>query len=92
MKEKEVPLVVTTQHRGVFFGFGRPTENKIIKLKNAQMCVYWSRDVKGVLGLASKGPTSDSKIGPPVPEITLETIRFELSKRIAKGEIAGAIK
>lgn len=56
-KNNDVPLVVTTAHRGVFFGFAKPTENKTIRLRDAQMCVYWSADVKGVLGLASKGPS-----------------------------------
>jgi hypothetical protein len=75
MKEnKETPLVVTTAHRGVFFGFGRPTENKTIKLRDAQMCVYWSPDVKGVLGLAAKGPTRSCRIGPPAPFITLQDV------------------
>jgi hypothetical protein len=69
-----IPLVVTTAHRGVFFGFGRPTTNKTIRLTNAQMCIYWSSDVKGVLGLAAKGPTADCKIGPPVPAMTLQDV------------------
>jgi hypothetical protein len=75
MKTKnEIPLVVTTQHRGVFFGFGRPTVNKTIRLTRVQMCVYWSSDVKGVLGLAAKGPTRGCKIGPPVPAMTLQDV------------------
>jgi hypothetical protein len=75
MKNKsDIPLVVTTLHRGVFFGFGRPTNNKIIRLTKAQMCVYWSTDVKGVLGLASNGPTRGCKVGPPVPAMTLQDV------------------
>ncbi len=73
-KEKDIPLVVTTAHRGVFFGFGRPTTNKTIRLTQAQMCVYWSSDVKGVLGLAAQGPTRGCKIGPPVPAMTLQDV------------------
>lgn len=73
-KNNEFPIIVTTAHRGVFFGFGKPSENKTIRLTKAQMCVYWSADVKGVLGLASKGPTRTCRIGPPVPAITLQDV------------------
>ena len=78
--------MVTTAHRGVFFGYGRPTENKTIKLRSAQMCVYWSSDVKGVVGLAAKGPTRGCKIGPPAPFITLQDVTsvMEASEEAAK--------
>jgi len=86
MKTKKIPLLVTTEHRGVFFGYGTLTENKIIKLENARMCVYWSQDVKGVLGLASAGPSKDCRIGPPVPSITLQAVTSvsEVSEPAAK--------
>jgi hypothetical protein len=85
-KTNDVPLIVTTQHRGVFFGFGKPSENKTIRLTNAQMCVYWSADVKGVLGLASTGPTKSCRIGPAVPAITLQDVTSitEASEEAAK--------
>lgn len=78
----EQPLVVTTIHKGVFFGYAKPTTNKTIRLKNAQMCVYWSTDVKGVLGLASTGPSTLCKIGPAVPALTLHDVTsvMEVSK------------
>jgi hypothetical protein len=68
------PLVVTTAHKGVFFGYGKPTENKTIRLEQAQMCVYWSSDIHGVVGLASSGPSDSCKIGPPAPAITLHDV------------------
>lgn len=74
MKKDLQPLVVTTEHKGVFFGFGNPTENTIIRLEQAQMCVYWSPDVKGVVGLASTGPTQSCRVGPPAPAITLQKV------------------
>lgn len=74
MKNENIPLVVTTVHRGVFFGYGKPTTNKTIRLTNVQMCVYWSPDVKGVLGLAAKGPSGTCKIGPSVPAMTLQDV------------------
>lgn len=67
-------LVVTTAHRGVFFGYGVPTTEKIIRLEQAQMCVHWSRATHGVVGLAAQGPDKDCRIGPPAPAITLQDV------------------
>ena len=67
-------LVVTTLHKGVFAGYGTPTNNKTIRLTQARMCVYWSSDVKSVVGLASSGPTLGCKIGPAAPAITLHDV------------------
>lgn len=69
----KTPVVVTTKHRGVFFGYltngdKLPSE---ITLERARMCVYWSSALKGVLGLASIGPDSDCRISIAVPKLTL---------------------
>lgn len=70
MKKKEktnrIAVVVTTAHRGVFFGYMDVSDaNKdIIPLKDSRLCVYWSQDVKGFMGLAAGGPTRSCKIGP----------------------------
>jgi hypothetical protein len=69
-----VPLVVTTVHRGVFFGYGTPTDAKTIRLTNARMCVYWSADMKGVMGLASGGPSKSCRVGPAIPALTLNDV------------------
>jgi hypothetical protein len=58
------PVIVTTAHRGVFFGYATNTDGDVIRLGNARLCLYWSRDVKGFMGLAEKGPTSTCRIGP----------------------------
>lgn len=73
-KTKSVPLLVTTQRKGVFFGYGTPGDAETIRLEKAQMCIYWSQDVKGVLGLAASGPSKSCKVGPPVPAITLREV------------------
>lgn len=73
MKNK-TPLVVTTEHRGVFFGYGEMTNEKIIKLTDARMCVYWSADVHGIIGLAANGPTKGCKITPAAPSILLQGV------------------
>jgi len=70
---KERPVVVTTAHRGVFFGFANDTDGEQIKLRDARLCVYWSADVRGFMGLASNGPTKGCRIG-PAADITLRNI------------------
>ena len=72
--QKRQPLVVTTANRGVFFGYAEPTTENIIRLEEAQMCVYWSADVRGVLGLASKGPSKNCKITAPINAMTLQGV------------------
>ena len=71
MKNKAV--LVTTEFRGVFFGYVK-NDKKLpfeITLTSARNCIYWSSDVGGFLGLASVGPTSGCKIGTQVPELRL---------------------
>lgn len=77
-----VPLLVTTEHKGVFFGYGHITQDKIIRLENARMCVYWAQDVRGIIGLAATGPTSGCRITAPCPAITLQGVTsiIEVSK------------
>ena len=86
MVEKGVPVIVTTKHRGVFFGYGDPDGKATVRITQARMCVYWSADVKGVLGLAATGPTKDCKIGPAVPAITLRDVTavMEVSESAAR--------
>lgn len=61
----ERAVLVTTKHRGVFFGYAADTKSDPIDLKRARLCVYWSSDVRGFMGLAANGPTSGCRIGPP---------------------------
>ncbi len=69
-----IALLVTTIHKGVFFGYGHLTTEKTIRLERAQMAVYWSSDINGITGLASTGPSKSCKIGPPAPAILLHDI------------------
>lgn len=73
------PLLVTTAHRGVFFGYGEPGTEKTIKLNNARMCVSWSNAMQGVLGLAAKGPDAQCKISPAAPEAYLSDVTMVLA-------------
>ena len=63
-KQKDRAVLVTTAHRGVFFGYASKTDGPTIKLRAARNCIYWTAAEKGFLGLASGGPGSGCKIGP----------------------------
>ena len=63
-KGKEKAVLVTTAHKGVFFGYAKDTRGAIISLRAARNCIYWPTDQKGFLGLASTGPVSGSRVGP----------------------------
>ena len=64
-----ISVMVTTEHRGVFFGYVDPVtvegDVRTIRLFRVRMCVYWTADVRGVLGLAHTGPDAKCKITPP---------------------------
>ncbi|MDH3637905.1 MAG: hypothetical protein OES09_05515 [Gammaproteobacteria bacterium] len=67
-------VVVCTDKRGVFFGECVDKDADPMTLTNARMCVYWSRDVRGVVGLAATGPTSECRITKPAPSARLRGI------------------
>lgn len=72
-ESNERAVVVTTAHRGVFFGWASNTDGETIKLRDARLCIYWSADLRGFMGLASHGPSKDCRIGPPA-DIELRAI------------------
>lgn len=72
-------IVVCTAKRGVFFGYAAGSAQSLVEkgkltLERARMCVYWSAQTKGVLGLASHGPAAGSKVGAQVPELAIESV------------------
>lgn len=83
-KSKERAVLVTTEFRGVFFGYATDTEGDTIKLSRARNCIYW-RGIKGFLALTETGPTKDCRVGPPadielrkitcVAEVTPEAVK-----------------
>jgi hypothetical protein len=84
------PVIVTTAHRGVFFGYAIDTEGDTIALSRARNCIYWSEDVRGFMGLAANGPSATCRIG-PAADITLRNITSVLEvtpAAAAKWEIA----
>lgn len=60
---KERPVLVTTAHRGVFFGYASSVSGETIKLRAMRNCLLW-RGLKGFLALASEGPGPQCRIGP----------------------------
>jgi hypothetical protein len=72
------PVVVTTAHRGVFFGYASKTDGETITLKAARLCVYWSSDLRGFMGLAANGPNKNCKVG-PAADIELRAITSVVS-------------
>ena len=73
---KQKPVLVTTEFRGVFFGYIKddkklPAQVTLTGVKN---CISWSADIGGFLGLAAVGPNNNCKIGKRVSELTLYKI------------------
>ncbi len=69
-----IPVLVCTDKRGVVFGYTTNAKADPINLTDARMCIYWSKDVGGVFGLAENGPTSSSRISAKVASVTLTGI------------------
>ena len=55
------PVIVCTEHRGVFYGHAGDTSGSEIKLAGARMAISFGT-TRGVMELAETGPTSRSKI------------------------------
>lgn len=72
-RKKERPVVVTTSHRGVFFGYASDVDGATIKLRAGRNCIYWPVENKGFMGLASMGPVKGARVG-PAADITLRDI------------------
>lgn len=77
MKDK-VPCLITTDSskRGVFMGFIDPedADKETIIADEVRMAVYWSKDVRGVVGLAAKGPTKNCRITAAAKKATLKGV------------------
>lgn len=64
-------VVITTKHGLVMQGRLQHQDGTTVTLAGARCCLYWSKDVRGVFGLAATGPDSDCRVGRAVPIITL---------------------
>jgi hypothetical protein len=83
-----ISVVVTTELRGVFFGYvdSYKEGQKTITITKARMCVFWDQTTKGVLGLAANGPNSLCRVGPAVPKISITKVSsiMETTEEAAK--------
>lgn len=77
MKNK-VPVLITTDNtkRGVFMGFIDPSDadKETLTVEEVRMAVFWSQDVKGVLGLAVTGPSKKCRITAAAKKATLKGV------------------
>ena len=71
---KRRPVLVTTEFRGVFYGYADDTSGDNITLTNARNCIYWPSANGGFGGLASEGPTKGARIGARVEKIDLRKV------------------
>ncbi len=88
MKTKEmkvkgkVPVLITTDSskRGVFMGFIDPqdADKETLTAEEVRMCVAWTSDVRGVVGLAAKGPTKSCKISAAAKKAVLKGVTATL--------------
>ena len=73
-----IPVVVTTEHRGVFFGYAAPGTDLLnstkIRLERCRMCIYWPQEQHGITGLSSSGPVAGAKVAPPAIAMNLNSI------------------
>jgi hypothetical protein len=68
------PVLITTEYRGVFFGYAEDTSGENITLTNARNCIYWPSQNGGFMGLASEGPVKGARIGCVVKKIDLRKV------------------
>jgi hypothetical protein len=65
-KSAERAVLITTEYKGVFFGYATETDGDVIHLRAARLCIYWAANIRGFMGLASHGPSKECRIGPRV--------------------------
>lgn len=72
-KAKARPVIVTTQWKGVFFGYATDTSGETIDLTNCRMAIRFGT-TRGILELAETGPTRESRIGARAPTMQVRGI------------------
>jgi len=75
-KTSDKPVIVTTAHRGVFFGRLSPDQDEnatTLVLTGCRNAIRWEGR-RGFLGLASHGPENGSRIGSTAPRVRLHDV------------------
>ena len=78
--KKGRPVIVCTEHKGVFFGFADDTSGDVIRLRNARMAIYWGTS-RGLFELAEEGPNSSSRSGQKLIWKSAKSPRFSRCPR-----------
>jgi len=86
----ERPVLVTTEFRGVFFGYASETSGENITLRNARNCIYWPASQGGFAGLAAEGPAKGARIGAQVSSIDLRKVTAVVEVTPAAAKAWGA--
>lgn len=72
----EIPVLVTTEFRGVFFGWlpaDADKSQRTITLSRCRNVIYWAGS-RGFLGMAASGPDAGSKLGSAAPSVLLHSV------------------
>lgn len=79
----ERPVIICTEHRGVFFGYATDTRGQSVDLKRARMAIRFGT-TRGVMELAETGPTLNSKVSARADiEVRKCTAVFEVTPEAA---------
>lgn len=87
--DASVPVLITTQHRGVFFAYASPAEleqvraSKSLRVRAARNVLYWPTAQKGFIGLAERGPVAGSRVGPAA-----DAILFDVTSILSASPVA----
>lgn len=78
-------VLITTQWRGVFFGYAEDIAGETITITNARMAIYFGTE-RGLLELCETGPTAKSRISARSPEVQVRgvTAVFTVSDEAVK--------
>ena len=59
-----IPVIITTNYRGIFFGFIDPVQKhqKTLDVEKCRNVRYYNSEVNGFQGLSSNGPNKDCTI------------------------------
>ena len=76
------PVLVTTEHRGVFFGYAddgaveawEANTGAAVKLSGVRNCLYWPVANRGFIGLATDGPVEGARVGPAAETLSLAKV------------------
>jgi hypothetical protein len=66
-------VIITTSHRGVFWGYLESEKDRTVVLAGARNAILWNTK-KGFVELADIGPNSGSRIGARAQRITLHDV------------------